>query len=153
MRLLIDAVGIAHYSNCISIAYAIGKIVYEKVGRGLDIILITDEKDGDRYIGKVAQCLRQTSLRVSYTEKIGETKCPYTCICDDKHPKCGKVKEHEVYAAPCRCDDDDWLLMAKCCCGHFRQGVCADFSNPPGCRRLDGESVEGCFLLFKCPRD
>ena len=152
-RLVIDAVGLST-ADCAAVAPELIKIYYE---RGFDIgeiILATDHRGGDRYVAHAANCLRQAQLPQSTTGPlyIKEAPCSYTCICRNHVPTCGRAEEHEVYAAPCQCESGDWLLMAKCCCGEFRQGICTDH-DPPDCRCInEGVDVARCFKLFKCPR-
>ncbi|MEM0464486.1 hypothetical protein [Pyrobaculum sp.] len=154
MRLKVDVVGLSYSPNRDHLVYEIAKIVYDKlrdVRKELHVILITDKKGGDKYVSRATTSLRTYGIEPTVKE-VNPVDCPYSCICDNGKPECGVVAEHEVYAAPCVCDGDDWLLMAKCCCGNFRQGVCADFGGPPGCKCIEGENVAECFILFRCPK-
>lgn len=154
MKLKINVVGLSYSPNRDRLVYEIGRIIYDKlhdVRRGLHVVLITDEKGGEKYASRAATSLRRYGKGPTSIERIDPVDCPYSCICVNGRPECGGVAEHEVYAAPCVCHGGDWLLMAKCCCGNFRQGVCVDFSEPAGCKCIRGEDVAECFVLFKCP--
>ena len=154
MKLKIDVVGLSYSPDRDRLVYEIVRIVYDKlqdIRRELHVILVTDEKGGEKYASRAAISLRRYGIEPTSVEKIDPVDCPYSCICDNGKPECGAIAEHEVYAAPCVCHGDDWLLMAKCCCSSFSQGVCVNFSRSPGCKCIKGEDVTECFILFKCP--
>jgi hypothetical protein len=149
--LWVDAVGLHHIAGKLeqeerdTLYGALVKCIYEEAfsapRRYLGILLDGGgrERKCDKFDGidvKYAKALYPivyAGLHVEYVWYVRKDDCEYA-----------RVHYHELYSALCKCDRDDWLVVAECDCSSLKEGAIGS--------KLQGRRDCGrCLLLVTCP--